>query len=134
MGTTKKPAPRRKRPATGKGKPAAKVQAPRPRKKREKKPTVQHVVLPPIPAEPRVMFGFLPNGFTMESDKPIPAEEIISRSDEVRARFNPADEADTVGGANADDTYDRNFADIALTVLVVITLIAVIAGLARSAV
>lgn len=34
MGTKKKPAPRRKGPATGNGKPAVKVQAPRPRTKR----------------------------------------------------------------------------------------------------
>lgn len=160
MGTTKKPAPRRKRPATGKGKPAVKVQAPRPRKK---KPAVQNIVLPPvapghyqqvevppaiisriepIPAEPRVMSGFLPNGFIMESDKPITAEEIERRSNEVRASARQPvigehlDMTNGIDASNLNDAIYRNAraGDIALTVLFILLVVFVLALIARSAV
>lgn len=136
MGTTKKPAPRRKRPATGKGKPAVKVQAPRQRKK---KPAVQNIVLPPVApghyqqveVPPAIISRIKPMTaeqahaafYGPDSEKhverrvfpTIPAEEIERRSEQVRLR---------------DDEPSRA-GDIALTVLFVVFVLALIA---RSAV
>lgn len=127
MGTTKKPAPRRKRPATGKGKPAVKVQAPRPRKK---KPAVQNIVLPPV-APGHYQQVEVPPAIISRIE-PIPAAEIERRSEEVRA----AARKPVVGEHGLQEDIDRNAraGDIWLTVLVIIVLIAIIAGLARSAV
>lgn len=124
MGTTKKPAPRRKRPATGKGKPAVKVQAPRPRKK---KPAVQNIVLPPV-APGHYQQVEVPPAIISRIE-PISAAEIERRSDEIRA----AARQPVVGERLRQDVLGRAGA-IALTVLFVLFLAFVLALLARSAV
>lgn len=119
MGTTKKPAPRRK----GK-KPAVKVQAPRPRKK---KPAVQNIVLPPV-APGHYQQVEVPPAIISRIE-PITAAEIERRSDEIRA----AARQPVVGEHLRQDVLGRAGA-IAMTVLFVLFLAFVLALLARSAV
>jgi len=117
MGTKKKPAPRRKGPATGNGKPAVKVQAPRPRKPRSDKGTKVSQPLPPVP--PAIISRI----------EPIPAKEIERRSDEVRASARQP-----VIGEHLRDDVPGRAGDIALTVLFILFVVFVLAFIARSAV